>query len=72
MVVEDIVDTGRTMRKLLKTLEIFRPKTVKVRIDFFPHIYKESISHDLMAKHLEFLRVVCLIARGVQKETKHY
>ena len=35
MVVEDIVDTGRTMRKLLKTLEIFRPKTVKVRIDFF-------------------------------------
>jgi len=29
LIVEDIVDTGRTMQKLLKTLERFSPKTVR-------------------------------------------
>ncbi|XP_013786916.1 hypoxanthine-guanine phosphoribosyltransferase-like [Limulus polyphemus] len=30
LVVEDIIDTGRTMMKLLKLLETYQPKTVKV------------------------------------------
>jgi hypoxanthine phosphoribosyltransferase len=30
LIVEDIIDTGKTMVKLLKTLEKFEPKNVKV------------------------------------------